>query len=189
MSFTVIYDANVLFPAPLRDLLVGVAQSGIVRARWTDQILDECFRNVLARRPDLNPSSLQRTRDLMNRAVRDVLVTGYEGLVPGVILPDSGDRHVLAAAVRAGAQAIVTFNLKDFPDEVLGPLGIEAKHPDEFVLEVINLAPGAVASVVVEQARRLKNPPRRSTAVIDVLAAQGLVQSSAKLRELLATMT
>lgn len=189
MAFTVIYDANVLFPAPLRDLLVGIAQTGIVRARWTEQILDECFRNVLAQRPDLDEGRLRRTRELMNRAVRDVVVTGHEGLLPDVVLPDPNDRHVLAAAVRAGAQVIVTFNLKDFPDAALESLGIEAKHPDEFVLEVINLAPGAVSSVVVEQARRLKNPPMGLSEVIDVLASQGLVQSSAKLRELFATMT
>jgi predicted nucleic acid-binding protein len=116
MAFTVIYDANALFPAPLRDLLIGVAQTGIARARWTEQILDECFRNILARRPDLSESSLRRTRELMNRAIRDVLVTGHEALLPDACLPDPNDRHVLAAAVRAGAQVIVTFNLRDFPE-------------------------------------------------------------------------
>ena len=189
MAFTVVYDANVLFPAPLRDLLIGIAQTGVVRARWTDQILDECFRNILMRRPDLSDDKLRRTRELMNRAIRDGLVTGYEGLVSAMTLPDPDDRHVLAAAVRAGAQSIVTFNLRDFPEATLSPLGVDAKHPDEFVLEVINLAPGAVASVVVEQARRLKNPPMRLAELIDVLAQQGLVQSTAMLRELLASMT
>jgi predicted nucleic acid-binding protein len=189
MAFTVIYDANVLFPAPLRDLLVGIAQTGTVRARWTEQILDECFRNILAQRPDLDESRLRRTRELMNRAVRDVIVSGHEGLLPDLVLPDPDDRHVLAAAVRAGAQVIVTFNLKDFPDTALEPLGLEARHPDEFVLEVIHLAPGAVAAVLVEQARRLKNPPMTLTQLIEVLGSQGLVQSSARLRELFSTMT
>jgi hypothetical protein len=80
MTFTVVYDANVLFPAPLRDLLIRVALTGLVRARWTDEILDECFANVLRQRPDLSEASLCRTRELMNRAVRDCLVTGYEPL-------------------------------------------------------------------------------------------------------------
>jgi len=184
VAFTVIYDANVLFPAPLRDLLVGIAQTGLVRARWTEQILDECFRNVLARRPDLSEASLRRTRELMNRAVRDALVTGHERFVAVLELPDPKDRHVLAAAVRAGAQVIVTFNLRDFPAAVLAPLGIEAKHPDGFVVELINLAPGVVSATVAEQARRLKNPPVQLPELLTRLAAHGLVQTSSRLREL-----
>ena len=184
MTFTVVYDANVLFPAPLRDLLIRVALTGLVRARWTGEILDECFANVLRQRPDLSEASLCRTRELMNRAVRDCLVTGYEPLIAGLELPDPGDCHVLAAAIRAGAQAIITFNLKDFPDSVLAPLGIEAKHPDEFILETIDLAPGAVCGAVAEQARVLRNPPRRVGELLDTLGNQGLTRSVAKLREL-----
>jgi hypothetical protein len=121
MAFVVIYDACVLYPAPLRDLLLRMAAKGLVRARWTDQILDECFRNILINRPDLNEASLQRTRDLMNRAIPDVLVTGFEGLIAGLDLPDADDRHVLAAAISAGAQVIVTVNLDDFPADRLTP--------------------------------------------------------------------
>ncbi len=100
MAFVVIYDACVLYPAPLRDLLIRLAAKGLVRARWTDQILDECFRNILVNRPDLGEASLQRTRDLMNRALPDVLVTGFEKLIAGLDLPDADDRHVLAAGIR-----------------------------------------------------------------------------------------
>ncbi|MBA2665334.1 MAG: PIN domain-containing protein [Bradymonadaceae bacterium] len=184
MAFIVVYDANVLFAAPLRDLLIRVAQAGVVRARWTSEILDECFRSVLAQRPDLNEERLNRTRELMNRAIRDVLVTGYEPLVQGLLLPDPDDRHVLAAAVRAGAQTIVTFNLKDFPSSQLGPLGIEAKHPDDFILEAIHLAPGAVSAAITEQARALSNPPQSLDHLLDTLSALGLSQSVSKLREL-----
>lgn len=69
MAFVVVYDACVLYPARLRDLLIRVAQTGIVRARWTDAILDECFRSILDDRPDLDLVALQRTRELMIRAV------------------------------------------------------------------------------------------------------------------------
>ena len=69
MAFTVIYDACVLHPASLRDLLIRIAASGIVRARWTDRILDECFKSILRERPDLKPRALARTRQLMNEAV------------------------------------------------------------------------------------------------------------------------
>lgn len=184
MSHIVIYDANVLFPAPLRDLLIRIAITGIVRARWSDLILDECFRNILKRRPELTENRLQRTRDLMNRAIRDVKVTGYEPLIEGLTLPDADDRHVLAAAIRSNAQYIVTFNLKDFPKSALEPFGVEAKHPDDFILELIAVAPGAVAVAVHEQARGLKNPPTTLRELLDTLSVQGIPRSTAKLYEL-----
>jgi hypothetical protein len=121
MAFIVVYDACVLFPAPLRDLLLRIAHAGLVRARWTEAILDECFRSLTAARPELDESALLRTRSLMNDAVPDCLVKDYEPLVAGLRLPDPDDRHVLAAAVRCGAQVIVTANLRDFPAEHLAP--------------------------------------------------------------------
>ncbi len=186
MAFVVLYDACVLYPAPLRDLLVRLANTGVVRARWSAAILDECFRNILENRPELKPEALQRTRELMTRAVPDCMVTGFEQLIDGLILPDSDDRHVLAAAIRAGAQAIVTFNLDDFPSERLQPYNIEAKHPDEFVIDTIDLSPGRVAAVIAEQAAALRNPPRSTAELLDTLRDQGLVRSVAKLRELFA---
>jgi predicted nucleic acid-binding protein len=184
MAFTVIYDACVLYPAPLRDLLIRLASKGLVRARWTDRILDESFRNILANRPDLVPGSLDRTRELMNRALRDVLVTGHEGLIEGLSLPDPDDRHVLAAAIRAGAQVIVTMNLDDFPESALAPFSVEALHPDDFVIHQIDLAPGLVCSVIAEQAAALKNPRRTVGEVLDSLRGCGLIRSVARLREL-----
>lgn len=76
MALVVVYDANVLYPSTLRDLLIRIAQSGLVQAKWSDAILDEMFRNLIKNRPDLDPVRLDRTRALMNRAVRDCLVTG-----------------------------------------------------------------------------------------------------------------
>jgi hypothetical protein len=177
MAFVVVYDACVLYPAPLRDLLVRLASKGVVRARWSEIILDECFRNILEQRPDLKPEMLRRTRELMTKAVADSIVTGFEGLVDGLSLPDPDDRHVLAAAIRAGAQ-------KDFPAATLAPYDIEAQHPDDFVLDTIDLAPGTVTQVISEQAAALKNPPRSIGDLLDTLREQGLVRSVAKLREL-----
>ena len=85
---TAIYDANVLYPAPIRDLFLRIAQSGLVFARWTEMIHDEWVRNLLENNPKMNPESIARTRRLMNEAVRDCLVTGYEGLIDTVDLPD-----------------------------------------------------------------------------------------------------
>ena len=77
---------------------------------------------------------MERTRALMCSAVRDSLVVGYEQLIDSLDLPGKDDRHVLAAAIRSGAQVIVTYNLKDFPAAALDPFGIEAQSPDDFVL-------------------------------------------------------
>jgi predicted nucleic acid-binding protein len=184
MAFIVLYDACVLYPAPLRDLLIRVARTGVVRARWSEEILDECFRNILADRPDLSPEKLARTRAAMNKAIPDVVVSGYADLIAGIDLPDPDDRHVVAAAIRAGAQAIVTSNLKDFPNEKLEALGLEAVHPDDFVLDSIDLAPAAICAAVEAQAAALKSPPQSRAQLLETLQRGGLVQSVAKLREL-----
>ena len=100
----------VLHPAPLRDLLIRIAHTGVVHARWSERIPDECFRSILAGASDLKPEALARTRELMNDAVSDCRpVEGFENLIAfACSLPDLDDRHVLAAAIRAGAQVIVT---------------------------------------------------------------------------------
>lgn len=183
-AFTVIYDACVLHSPSVRDLLIRLALTGKVRARWTDEILEETFRSILERRPDLSMTNLERTRDLMNRSVPDCLVTGHMPLIGGLSLPDPDDRHVLAAAIVAGAQVIVTFNLGDFPRNILGAYNVEARHPDDFVMDPIGLAPGVVVNVIIEQARGLKNPPCTVAGLLDELQLQGLVQSVAKLRDM-----
>lgn len=186
-SFTVVYDACVLYPAPLRDLLMRIAIAGVVRARWTEQILDEMVAAILSQRADLDRRSLDRTRDRMCTAVPDCLITGFEGLIPSVSLPDANDAHVVAAAIRAGAQAIVTFNLRDFPDHDLERWNMEAKHPDEFVLDSIDLAPGVIVQCVTEQAAALTNPAQTTEDVLETLRCGGLVRSVAALRDLMRT--
>jgi predicted nucleic acid-binding protein len=114
-DFTALYDAYVLYPAPLRDFLVRLAATGLFRARWTNRIHAEWIGNLLAQRSDLTRERLERTRDLMNEHILDCLVTNYEDLIEAIQLPDEDDRHVVAAAIRGRADVIVTFNRKDFP--------------------------------------------------------------------------
>jgi hypothetical protein len=185
MPLIAVYDACVLHSAPVRDLLLRLAVAGVVRARWTERILDECFASIHRVRPDLPPARLARTRDLINRAVPDCLIGGYERLVKGLSLPDPDDRHVLAAGIRARAQVIVTFNLADFPESELARFGIVARHPDEFVLGLLDLDPDAVCAAVREQAAALKNPPQSIAQLLDTLHACGLPQSATRLREVL----
>ncbi|WP_255568657.1 PIN domain-containing protein [Comamonas sp. NLF-1-9] len=144
--FTVVYDACVLYPAPLRDLLMHLALSDLYRARWSDMLHDEWTRNVLASRPDLTQEQLNRTRQLMNAHVRDSLVTGFEYLIPSIKLPDPDDRHVVAAAIHSGASLIVTFNLKDFPFDALKPCNLAAQHPDDFIVDLLDLHPAPASA-------------------------------------------
>ncbi len=182
MPFIVIYDANVLYPNSLRDLLIRVAQAGLVQAKWTDRILDETFRHLKENRPDLDPAKLDRTRDLMNKAVRDALVTGYEPLIEVLDLPDVDDRHVLAAPIKANAQVIVTENAKDFPPEKLASWNIEAQAADDFVLDLIDLNQQAVYAQVQRMADAWRNPPGTIEDVLSSLEHIGLIGSVAALR-------
>jgi len=184
-TFTVLFDACVLYPAPLRDFLLNLACSGIFRARWSNEIHDEWIRNLLISRPDLTAAQLQRTRELMNQAVPDSIVSGHLGIAKGLTLPDLDDAHVLAASICSNAQVIVTFNLKDFPNDALQPHGIEAQHPDDFVRHLISLDWGAVCGAFKRQRASLKNPPQSAEELLHTLERQGLVISASELRPLL----
>jgi predicted nucleic acid-binding protein len=184
-SLTVVYDACVLYPAPLRDLLMWLALSGLFRAKWTEQIHEEWISNVLEKRPDLNRKQLERTKQLMNQNVHDCLVTGYEQLIEGLELPDLNDRHVLATAIKSNAQVIVTFNLKDFPHQNLTKYEISAQHPDELILDLINLNSEIVCQAVNNQLNTLKNPPMTLEELLNILEKQQLLKSVELLRKLL----
>lgn len=180
--FTVIYDACVLYPAPLRDLLMRLALTDLYRARWTDMIHEEWIRNVLKQRPDLKPEDLSRTRSLMNAHVRDSLITNFEHLIPSVELPDNDDRHVVAAAIHSGANLIVTFNLKDFPSEQLKRYNLVAQHPDDFIFDLLDLHPASVCEAAAIHRRSLKNPPKTVNEYLDTLLKQGLTQTVSLLK-------
>ena len=161
-----------------------LALTDLFRVRWTSQIHDEWMRNVLKERPDLTLEQLTRTKELMNSHVRDCLVSGYEYLIPSLELPDPDDRHVLAAAIKGGADVIVTFNLSDFPQATLGQYDIEAQHPDDFICDLIDLKPAKVAAAAETCRQRLKNPPKPIDEYLETLLKQRLSVSVAMLREL-----
>lgn len=179
-----LYDSCVLYPAPLRDLLMQLALTDLFRARWTNQIHDEWIRNVLANRPDLTLEQLTRTKILMNSHVRDCLVVEYEGLVPSLTLPDPGDCHVLAAAIKGEADIIVTSNLGDFPKTILNQYGIEAQHPDDFISKLIDLDPLKVVTAAETCRKRLKKPPKTFDEYVAILLKQGLTTTVVLLQKL-----
>jgi hypothetical protein len=160
-----------------------LALSGRFRAKWTLEIDNEWKRNLLKNRPDLTIQQLDRTSELMNQALPDACVSGYQELIEGLTLPDLDDRHVLAAAIHCNASVIVTFNQKDFPSAALSPFGIEAQHPDEFVDNLFDLDPTAVIAAAQRQRKQLKLPPMEVSTYLDLLLRQGLVQSSKALAE------
>ncbi|MEJ4098772.1 PIN domain-containing protein [Corynebacterium mastitidis] len=180
--FTALLDANVLYPSVLRDVLIRLAGAGVFRARWTDRILDEVFTNLVSNRPDLDPARLQRTRELMRKAVDDCLVTGYEGLIEGLSLPDPDDRHVLAAAIKSGVHVIVTDNRRDFPQKILSVYGIKAQGADEFLCHQIDLHGMRVHQAVACAAAACTRPPRTIDDVLDGLSKAGAPVAAGLLR-------
>lgn len=158
------------------------AGAGLYRAKWTERIHEEWTGNVLKDRPDLGRDQLFRTRDLMNSAVADALVEGYEDLIPSLRLPDENDRHVLAAAIASASDAIVTFNLRDFPRPELEKYRLDVLHPDDFIFRQCGTEGGAVLVSAQRCRARLKNPPRSATDYLDTLERQGLPKTVAFLR-------
>jgi hypothetical protein len=177
-SFTAIYDACVLYPAPLRDFLMWLGLSGRFCARWSPDIHEEWKRNLLLNRPDLRREQLDHTSATMDRAIPGGLVTDYDHLIDDLELPDADDRHVLAAAIHCEASVIVTFNLRDFPETVLSPLGIEALHPDVFIGNLFDLDPAIVVTTARRQRANLINPPLDTDLYLSMLLRQGLVQTT-----------
>jgi predicted nucleic acid-binding protein len=155
-NFTVFLDASVLYPAPLRDLLLELAVADLYRAKWPDVVHEEWITAVLRGREDLTRAQLERTRDLMNMHVRDALVSDFQQLIEILDLPDPNDRHVLAAAIKGRADLIVAFNLKDFPADKLDHWGIQAQHPDEFLTNQFHLSQPAFLQAVKTVRLRLK---------------------------------
>lgn len=182
--YTAILDANVLFPQLVRDLLLSLAACGLYHARWSADINGEWIRNLQAKRPDM-ADKIPRIVDALNRTVPDCLITGYERLVQGLELPDPGDRHVLAAAIAGHADAIVTFNLKDFPTEVLMVHEIEAQHPDDFIMNQLQLHEVRALTAVKEMRERWRNPPYTAEKMLELLESRGLPQTAEHLQSAL----
>jgi PIN domain len=162
-------------------LLISLAIDGLYHARWTHRIHNEWVRNLALNRPDVQPR-LAALVELMNLSVPDCLIQNYEGLIAGLALPDPDDRHVLAAAIAGHADAVVTFNLKHFPASALAPYLVEAIHPDDFVLNQLELKPYEALAAVKKMRARLTRPPQTAADLIATLARAGLPATAAHLR-------
>lgn len=184
--YTALLDANVLYSVAISDALMEVAATGIYAAKWSKAIDDEWVRN-LAKNKNRAEADFYTRRDSMHDACPDweVPEEGWKLIEPCLTLPDANDRHVLAAAVAGHADSIVTINIKDFPASVLEQLGITALHPDEFLLQQLELEPLVVLPAFKVMRARLKNPAFTPEKFVDAMERNGLIQTAAFLEQAL----
>jgi hypothetical protein len=178
-----LYDASVLYPSLIRNLLMYLGTDGLVAARWTDAIHDEWTRNLALAQPDLTPDRLARIRGLMDRALPDATVGNFESLIPTLSLPDPDDRHVLAAALHTGADLIVTHNLKHFPAAILELHGLEAITPDALLCRLLEDEPAATRLALEKLRLSFRNPPYDSANFLNRLGEVGLTGTLQRLKE------
>ena len=181
--YTVVLDACVLYPAPLRDILLSLADADLYRVRWSHDIEQEWIRSLLVNRPDLERVKLEQTCRLMAMAFPDCLIEHYQDIASALTLPDMDDCHVLAAAIVGRADAIVTFNLRDFPVDVLVKKNIEPIHPDHFIVNQLELHETTALAAVKTMRERLHKPPVTAAELLKTLANIGLPQTAALLSE------
>lgn len=179
----VLLDANILYSASLRDIFIRLGRIGLYQAKWTEQIHQEWMDALLRERPTLTSEKLEVLRQLIDKAIPDCKISNYRQIIPDLDLPDPDDRHVLAAAISGNCQIIITQNIKDFPQTVLNQYDIEAIHPDDFLVELLDTYPGQVYSVIKTTRTHLKNPPYSVEDYLNTLDRVGLVATATKLRE------
>ncbi|HEX6038823.1 PIN domain-containing protein [Longimicrobium sp.] len=174
-----VLDANVIYPAFLRDVLLRLAAADLYLPYWSHRIHDEWTRNLLADRPELSPAKVSRTRAMMDVHFAGACVNGYEPFEIGLEAVAPEDRHVAAAARCVGADYIVTQNLKDFPPDALRPHGITAAHPDEFVCALIRADAKSVQRVLASHRNGLLRPPLTASEYAAAFVHAGLPRAGA----------
>jgi len=135
-------DACVLYPTQTRDLFMGLALEGRVQLKWSQQVQEEWIRNFLKNNSSrLGLDGVERLKAIPQKMLtalefQEPLVKGYQHLLERIKLPDDNDRHVVAAAFWGEAEAILTFNAKDFPEEALDPWDLRVVNPDDYLCEL-----------------------------------------------------
>ncbi len=168
-----VLDANVLYPFRQRDILLTFQDARLIEARWTEEIVREWTGALLGRKPWMT-ESLATQVSIMRSTFPSCWVTGHQGLAGKLTLPDLGDRHVLAAAITAQADFIVTQNLRDFPAETLAPLGLRAASADAFLASVCDQRPSDSAKALEAVRLRYRNPPYSAEEFVIDLVRKGL---------------
>ena len=180
-QFVAVLDACVLYPAPIRDILLSLAAEGLFIPKWTNHIQNEWVRNLLFNRKDLQMEQLAKTVMAMNNAFPNANTYNYELLIPDLNLPDKNDRHVLACAIKAKADIIITFNKKDFPEKIVKEFNVKILNPDIFISHIIDSDKGLACLAFNKMIQRLKNPPLQKAEVFKLLNSLKLSESINKL--------
>jgi predicted nucleic acid-binding protein len=172
--YTVVLDACVLVPIALADTLLRIAERDLYRPLWSERILNEAMEAVLEIHRGLAVDPVQRRFVAMRETFEDACIEDWDSVDVNLPLPDRDDLHVVAVALRGRADAIVTANVRDFPANLLRPLDLEAIHPDEFLLDQLDLSPRIVLDVIREQAAHTRQPPLEPMDLVARLARCGV---------------
>jgi hypothetical protein len=170
-----VFDACILYPFHVRNIVVQAAVDRVVDARWTDAIHDEWIRNLAANTPAIPIVRLENARRLMNEAVPTAMVQGHEGYIATVNLPDPDDRHVVAAGIAGGASTIVTWNVRHFPLKELKKFGLRRESPDAFLAGLYDQAPDLMIGSLANARRNLAKTRVSASDFIAILNNQRLV--------------
>jgi predicted nucleic acid-binding protein len=186
--FTAVIDAWVLCSPLKRSLILSLAEAELFRIRWSDEIMDETEKaiTIILSKKDHDDAVEQaaQARNIMNQAFAEATVLKYKHHENDIgKLPDEGDRHVIAAAIKSKADIIVTENLKDFPRKVLAKYGIEAKSSDDFIADAINLYPTLATDAIKRMRLRLDSSDKTAEVLLLDMEKTGLTQSAEQLRD------
>ena len=174
-------DADVLYPFLVRDILLSLAEAGLFQARWSQAIMDEWQRNLLAARPDRRPQVVETAR-IMAEAFPEAMVDDFDALIDSIDLPDPDDRHVVAAAITAGAQLVVTNNARHFPTTALAPHGIAGISPDDLVVDLLKDGASDVVEALCNMRLRYSRPSFSAAEMIAAIAKAGMTKTAMALR-------
>ena len=183
IRFTAVLDTNVIYPVIIRDILFWFAYYDLYTPKWSDQIFDE-WKKVMAEK-GVSETEVARRTAIANLAFPDALVKNYHGLIDHLKLPDEGDRHVLAAAIKTNANLIVTNNIIDFPEEYLNSYSLKAKTADDFLTDIIDLNHDQAIAAFKEMVLNKKNPRLDEFEVLNQLRNAGLKDTANYLHALL----
>lgn len=180
--FTALVDACTLADTLRRNLLLSLAAAEFFRLRWSTQILDETQAAVQKILESKDPATAAakglKSRQSMESAFEDAMVSEFDAYLPSCRgLPDHGDAHVVAAALKTQAHMIVTENLKDFPAAILAPLNLEAKSADAFIADTLSLDVGKAVDAIQQMRERFKKPELTADQLLLEMEARGLLET------------
>lgn len=185
--YTAFIDACTLASALKRNLLLSLAEAEFFRVRWSAKVMEEteaAIAKILAAKGVIDASTrASRACNAMQEAFEEAEVLAYDAFLPACSgLPDHGDAHVLAAALKTRASTIVTENLADFPEEILAPLNIEARSADAFIADTIALDAGRAVAAIRKMRERFDRPERTAEQLLLDMEAAGLTETVDALR-------